>query len=81
MRMRTICPLLAAAALFAPAAASAYFPHVVAAGESLTSVAARANTSAIAGLDMTGVSSCGRDHASNSASSGILSEMRTSRYR
>jgi N-acetylmuramoyl-L-alanine amidase len=40
MRLRTICPLLAAAMLASPAAASASFPHVVAAGESLTSVAA-----------------------------------------
>jgi hypothetical protein len=36
-------------------------------------------TSAIASLDMTGFSSCGRDHARNSASAGILSELRTSR--
>jgi N-acetylmuramoyl-L-alanine amidase len=40
MRMRTILPFLAAAALGSPAAASASFPHVVAPGESLTSVAA-----------------------------------------
>ncbi len=40
MRLRTILPFLAAAMLGSPAAASAAFPHVVAAGESLTSVAA-----------------------------------------
>jgi LysM repeat protein len=40
MRLRILCPLLLAAMLSAPAAASAYFPHVVTAGESLSSVAA-----------------------------------------
>ena len=40
MRLRTFLPLLATAALGFPAAASADFPHVVAAGESLSSVAA-----------------------------------------
>jgi N-acetylmuramoyl-L-alanine amidase len=40
MRLRTFLPLLAAATLGFPAAASAYFPHVVAAGESLSSIAA-----------------------------------------
>ena len=40
MRTRIILPLLAAATLAFPAAASAQFPHVVAAGESLSSVAA-----------------------------------------
>ncbi len=40
MRTRIILPLLAAATLAFPAAASADFPHVVAAGESLSSIAA-----------------------------------------
>ena len=40
MRTRISLPLLAAATLVFPAAASAQFPHVVAAGESLSSVAA-----------------------------------------
>jgi LysM repeat protein len=40
MRTRIILPLLAAATLAFPAAASANFPHVVAAGESLSSIAA-----------------------------------------
>jgi LysM repeat protein len=40
MRLRILCPILLAAMLLAPAAANAYFPHVVSAGESLTSVAA-----------------------------------------
>jgi LysM repeat protein len=39
MRLRTICTILAAM-LVSPAAASAAFPHVIAPGESLTSVAA-----------------------------------------
>lgn len=39
MRLRILCPLAAAVALAAPGAASAAFPHVVAAGESLSSVA------------------------------------------
>jgi N-acetylmuramoyl-L-alanine amidase len=40
MRLRTILSLAAAGALLAPAGAAADFPHVVASGESLTSVAA-----------------------------------------
>jgi N-acetylmuramoyl-L-alanine amidase len=40
MRLRFLIPVAAAAMLVAPAAASAAFPHVVAAGESLSSVAA-----------------------------------------
>jgi N-acetylmuramoyl-L-alanine amidase len=40
MHIRTILPLAAALSLAAPAAASAYFVHTVAAGESLSSVAA-----------------------------------------
>src|SRR5438105_3858522 len=40
MRLRTICPLMAAAALAAPSAASADFAHTVLPGESLSSVAA-----------------------------------------
>ncbi len=40
MRTRILLPFLAAAILGSPAVASAAFPHVVAAGESLTSVAA-----------------------------------------
>jgi N-acetylmuramoyl-L-alanine amidase len=40
MRTRIVLPLLATATLAFPAAASASFPHVVAAGESLSSVAA-----------------------------------------
>jgi LysM repeat protein len=40
MRARVLLPVAAAALLAAPAAASAAFPHVVAAGESLSSVAA-----------------------------------------
>jgi LysM repeat protein len=40
MRLRVILPLVVAAMLIAPAAASAYFSHVVAAGESLSSIAA-----------------------------------------
>jgi LysM repeat protein len=40
MRLRVLVPIAAAAMLTAPAAASAAFPHVVASGESLSSVAA-----------------------------------------
>ena len=40
MRLRVLVPIAAAAMLTAPAAASAGFPHVVASGESLSSVAA-----------------------------------------
>jgi LysM repeat protein len=40
MRLPAVIPLAAATMLIAPAAASAAFPHVVAAGESLSSVAA-----------------------------------------
>lgn len=40
MRTRIVLPFLAAATLAFPAAASAQFPHVVAAGESLSSIAA-----------------------------------------
>jgi soluble lytic murein transglycosylase-like protein len=40
MRLRVLIPVAAATMLTAPAAASASFPHVVAAGESLSSVAA-----------------------------------------
>jgi LysM repeat protein len=40
MRLRALIPVAAAAMLSAPAAASAAFPHVVAPGESLSSVAA-----------------------------------------
>src|ERR1700736_3092887 len=40
MRLRFLIPLAAATMLAAPAAASAAFPHVVAPGESLSSVAA-----------------------------------------
>jgi LysM repeat protein len=40
MRLRIISPIIAAVALVAPAAASADFPHIVTAGESLSSVAA-----------------------------------------
>jgi LysM repeat protein len=39
MRLRVLIPVVAAMMLAAPAAASAAFPHVVAAGESLSSVA------------------------------------------
>ncbi len=40
MRVRTLLPLAAAVTLAAPAVAQAAFPHVVASGESLSSVAA-----------------------------------------
>jgi LysM repeat protein len=40
MRLRALIPVAAATMLSAPAAASAAFPHVVAPGESLSSVAA-----------------------------------------
>jgi LysM repeat protein len=40
MRLRALLPVAAATMLTVPAAASAGFPHIVAAGESLTSVAA-----------------------------------------
>jgi soluble lytic murein transglycosylase-like protein len=40
MRLRVILPFVVAAMLIAPAAASAYFSHVVAPGESLSSIAA-----------------------------------------
>jgi LysM repeat protein len=40
MRVRIVCTLITLGVLIAPAAASAYFPHVVAAGESLYSIAA-----------------------------------------
>ncbi len=40
MRVRIVCSLTVLGILLAPAAASAYFPHVVAAGESLYSIAA-----------------------------------------
>jgi LysM repeat protein len=40
MRMRILSPLLAAAFLAAPSAATAAFPHTIAPGESLTSIAA-----------------------------------------
>src|ERR1700736_1413550 len=40
MRLRFLIPLAAATMLAAPAAASAAFPHLVASGESLSSVAA-----------------------------------------
>ena len=46
----------------------------------LAPVAASATISAIPNLHMTGFSSCWRDHARNSASAGILSQLRTSRY-
>jgi LysM repeat protein len=40
MRMRSVLPIAVAAVLSAPASAVALFPHTIAAGESLTSVAA-----------------------------------------
>jgi len=40
MRVRIVCSLVVLGTLIVPAAASAYFPHVVAAGESLYSIAA-----------------------------------------
>jgi LysM repeat protein len=40
MRMRIVLPLLAVASLAAPSFATAYFPHTITAGESLSSIAA-----------------------------------------